>query len=82
MPRSREEAQEAQRQCKMAMAVNKAMSLDAAVVLSDASGNLLGEGRIVRKERSDAYGLVVFFEGRNSPPVPLPFIKKMALKGA
>jgi hypothetical protein len=55
------------------------MARDLSVVLSDLSGNVLAEGRIVRKEQSEAYGLVVHTDDPSAEVIPLPFIKKMAL---
>lgn len=64
----------------MAYAVNRAMAFGLSVVLSDAGGTLLGEGRIARKEIDEAFGLRVYLDGQ-SDAIPLPFIKRMTLKG-
>lgn len=78
MARTAEERKEDQRLCTMAFAVNRAMARGVSVVLSDRPGNLLAEGQIVRKERDDQYGLLVFVEDHPNP-IPLPFIKTMKL---
>lgn len=63
----------------MAWAVNKAMAQGLAVVLSGHLGTVIATGKITHKQRSKVHGIVVYVEG-TPDPIPLPFIKKMALQ--